>query len=46
MLDPPLPLFHSWLWIRQPWFECTFRSLYPWQQLGEGPLRPRFLQVG
>jgi len=46
MLDSPLPDFHLWLWISQPWFESTSRSLCPSQQRSEAALRLKFSQAG
>jgi hypothetical protein len=43
MLDSPPPDFHRWLWISQPWFESTSRSLCPSQQRCETPSFLNFL---
>jgi len=44
MLDLPLPLFHRWLWISQPWFESTSRSPCPFKQRCEAALFLYFRQ--
>jgi hypothetical protein len=46
MLGLPLPRFHRWLWISQPWFESTSRSPCPSQQRGDTPLFLKFFQAG